>query len=64
MPITAKGAFQDYEEINKEPIGVVEKVWKFIPKIVKLLLSIRSNQVKMMEKLGVPKDVKKEKEGE
>jgi hypothetical protein len=59
--IPSKGLFDDYNAIDKEEIGTAEKVWKMIPKLIKIILNCRTNSVKIMDKLGVPRDeVKKE----
>ena len=54
--IPSKGLFDDYNIIDKEQIPVAEKVWKFIPKLLKLTLNTRTNTVKIMDKLGIPRE--------
>ena len=59
--IPASEAFKDYSEIDKEQITAAEKVWKFLPKLLKVVLNCRTNTSRVMEKLGIPKDeIKKE----
>lgn len=61
--IPSKGIFDDYNAIDKEQIPVADKVWKFIPKLIKVILNCRTNTVKIMDKLGIPRDdIKKEGE--
>jgi len=43
--ITAKGAFDDYEAICKEEISDIAKLVKVMRIILKLLVSIRTNQM-------------------
>jgi hypothetical protein len=54
--IPARGIFQDYEDINKENIPTVDKIWKFLPKIVKIILNTRTNTVRLMDKAGIPRE--------
>jgi len=57
--IPAKGIWDDFKAIDKEPISAAEKVWKYIPKLIKVILNCRTNTAKIMDKLGIPKDVEK-----
>jgi|YelNatPaOPRAMG01_1025707.scaffolds.fasta_scaffold114439_3 hypothetical protein len=52
--ITAKQAIADYEAIMKENIPADEKVAKILRIVIKLLLSIRTNQ-----RGGVKTEIKK-----
>jgi hypothetical protein len=62
--IPSKGLFDDYAAIDKEQIGAAEKIWKYIPKLVKIILNCRTNTVKIMDKLQIPRDeIKKVEEG-
>jgi hypothetical protein len=56
LMIPSKGLFDDYNAIDKENISVAEKVWKYIPKLLKVILNTRTNTVKIMDKLGIPRD--------
>jgi len=54
--IPAKGLFDDYNAIDKENIPAAEKVWKYIPKLLKIILNCRTNTAKIMEKMGIEKE--------
>ena len=54
--IPSKGLFEDYTAIDKEEISAAEKVWKYIPKLIKVILNCRTNTVKIMDKLGIPRE--------
>jgi len=60
--IPSKGLFEDYTAIDKEEISAAEKVWKYIPKLIKIILNCRTNTVKIMDKLGIPRDTAEKKE--
>jgi hypothetical protein len=60
--IPSKGLFSDYDAIDKEKIGAAEKVWKYIPKLIKTILNCRTNTVKIMDKFGIPREEIKKKE--
>lgn len=53
--IPSKGLFDDYKKIDEEKISAAEKVWKYLPRLIKVVLNCRTNTMKIMEKLGVPK---------
>jgi hypothetical protein len=59
LMIPSKGLFTDYDAIDKENISAAEKVWKYIPKLIKVILNCRTNTVKIMDKLGIPRDEEK-----
>lgn len=59
--IPAKNLFDDYNAIDKENISAAEKVWKYIPKLLKIILNTRTNTVKIMDKLGIPRDTVEDK---
>ena len=54
--IPSKGLFDDYNAIDKENISAAEKVWKYIPKLLKVILNTRTNTVKLMDKMGIPRE--------
>ncbi len=54
--IPSKGLFEDYNAIDKEQISAAEKVWKYIPKLIKIILNCRTNTVKIMDKLEIPRE--------
>jgi hypothetical protein len=56
LMVPSKGLFDDYNAIDKEDISVAEKVWKYIPKLLKVILNTRTNTVKIMDKLGIPRE--------
>lgn len=60
--ITAKGLFDDFKAIDEDvKLSDIQKVGAKLEKIAKVVLNCRSNDVKIMDKLGVPREeVKKE----
>jgi len=54
--IPSKGLFDDYNAIDKESIGAAEKVWKYLPKLIKVVLNCRTNTVKIMDAMKIPRD--------
>jgi hypothetical protein len=62
LMIPSKGLFDDYNAIDKESIDAAEKVWKMIPKLIKIILNCRTNTVKIMDKLGIPREELPKKE--
>jgi len=60
--IPAKDVFGDYNKIDKENISTTDKVWKFIPRLIKIILNTRTNTARIMDKLGIPRDTEANKE--
>jgi len=61
--ITAKGLFDDFVEIDKDTtLTEYQKLSKKIEKLAKVVLNCRTNTVKVMDKLGVSRDVEEKKE--
>ena len=54
--IPAKGLWSDFDAIDKENISAADKVWKFMPKLLKVILNCRTNTTAVMDKLGIPRD--------
>ena len=60
--ITAKGLFDDFAAIDKD-VKYTTDYARFsakIEKLAKVVLNCRTNTVKVMDKLGIPREEKKE----